>query len=59
MLMTKKFNYTGTCIPGKHYIVDTSKKLEKIIINLIEEGEYFTINRPRQFGKTSTIFLMS
>jgi hypothetical protein len=39
-------------------MVDTSHKLEKIV-QLIEEGEYFTINRPRQFGKTTTLSLLT
>ncbi|MCP4131847.1 MAG: AAA family ATPase, partial [bacterium] len=56
--MTKRFNYAGTCIPGKHFMVDISKKLESIF-GLIKEEEYFTINRPRQFGKTTTMFLLS
>ncbi len=56
--MQKKFNDTGVCIPHKHYMVDTSHKLEQII-QLIEGGEYFTINRPRQFGKTTTLFLLA
>ncbi|WP_461206353.1 AAA family ATPase [Clostridium sp. DL1XJH146] len=56
--MKKKFNVTGTCIPEKHFIVDTSHKLEEIM-KLIDEGEYFTINRPRQYGKTTTMFLLS
>ncbi len=50
----KEFNITGTCIPERHYMVDTSKKIQKII-NLIDRGKYFTINRPRQFGKTTTL----
>ena len=54
----KRFNYTGTCIPEKHYIADTSKKIEKII-KMIDYGDYFTINRPRQYGKTTTIALLS
>jgi hypothetical protein len=53
----KKFNVTGTCIPEKHYMVDISKKI-KSIINLIEAGEYFIINRPRQYGKTTTLYLL-
>jgi len=53
----KKFNITGTCIPARHYMVDTSKKLEKVM-QLIENGEYFVINRPRQFGKTTTFSLL-
>jgi len=38
-------------------MVDTSVKLKQII-QLVEWGEYFTINRPRQFGKTTTLFLL-
>jgi len=55
--MTKEFNDTGLCIPSKHYIVDTSKKLEQTI-ELIERGKYFIINRPRQYGKTTTLYLL-
>ncbi len=50
----KKFNDTGLCVPGRHYMVDISRKIEQIVA-LIEEGEYFCINRPRQFGKTTTL----
>jgi len=55
--MTKKFNTTGTCIPGKHYMADTSPKLAKIIA-MIDEGEYFSINKPRQYGKTTIMYLL-
>ena len=57
-IMEKKFNVTGTCIPSRHYIVDTSKKIDKVI-NFIENEEYFIINRPRQYGKTTTLFLLN
>ncbi len=56
--MQKEFNDTGLCIPDRHYMADTSHKLEKII-RLIEKGKYFTINRPRQFGKTTTLSLLA
>jgi hypothetical protein len=56
--MEKKFNVTGTCIPDKHYMVDISEKL-KDIMKLIENEEYFIINRPRQYGKTTTLFLLN
>ncbi len=56
--MSKEFNDTGTCIPNRHYMVDTSPKIEKII-ELIEKGKYFVINRPRQFGKTTTLSLLT
>ena len=55
--MKKKFNDTGLCVQGKHYMVDTTTQLKETI-ELIEEGEYFIINRPRQFGKTTTIALL-
>ncbi|WP_238917144.1 AAA-like domain-containing protein [Clostridium sp. YIM B02555] len=55
--MEKEFNVTGTCVPEIHYIVDTSNKLEKVI-KLIEKGKYFIINRPRQYGKTTALFML-
>ncbi|WP_234118270.1 AAA-like domain-containing protein [Clostridium hydrogenum] len=56
--MNREFNITGTCIPEKHYMVDTSNKLDKIF-KLIEKEKYFIINRPRQYGKTTTLFLLN
>ncbi|MCL2064618.1 MAG: AAA-like domain-containing protein [Candidatus Cloacimonetes bacterium] len=50
----KKFNITGTCIPEKHFMVDTSEKIDKIL-TMIVDGDYFVINRPRQYGKTTTL----
>lgn len=44
--MKKWFNVTGTCIPKKHYMVDISNKLD-IILELVNNEEYFIINRPR------------
>jgi hypothetical protein len=38
-------------------MVDTGKKIDQII-KLIEDGLYFTISRPRQYGKTTTIYLL-
>lgn len=50
----KKFNVTGTCVPEKHYMVDISDKLSQIFA-MIEDEQYFTINRARQYGKTTTL----
>ncbi|MDQ2085598.1 GxxExxY protein [Herbivorax sp. ANBcel31] len=50
----KEFNVTGVCVPRKYYMVDISKKLDQII-RLIEKEEYFTMNRARQYGKTTTL----
>ena len=49
----KEFNVTGLCIHEKHYMVDISYKIKKIV-EMVDKGSYFTINRPRQFGKTTT-----
>ena len=52
--MKKEFNTTGSCNPAQHYMVDVSKKLANIE-DFIHRGKYFTINRARQFGKTTTL----
>jgi hypothetical protein len=56
--MPKEFNVTGICIPERHYMVDITDKLNQIRC-LVEKGQYFTINRPRQYGKTTTLYLLS
>ncbi|MCP4104636.1 MAG: AAA family ATPase [Desulfobacteraceae bacterium] len=56
--MQKEFNDVGACIPGQHCMADTSEKIESII-RLIEKKKYFTISRPRQFGKTTTLSLLT
>ncbi len=50
----RRFNTTGPCIPGKHYMVDLTERLSQIQ-ELVDEGAYFTINYARQYGKTTTI----
>ena len=50
----KEFNTTAVCIPTRHYMVDITDKLEEIK-GLIDKGEYFTINRARQYGKTTVL----
>jgi hypothetical protein len=50
----KKFNITGPCFEAQHYMIDISDKIAAIK-PLIDDGEYFTINRARQYGKTTTI----
>ena len=56
--MAKKFCTTGTCIPEKNYMVDLSNKIQQIINQYIESGQYFTINRARQYGKTTLLYLL-
>ncbi|MCP4152355.1 MAG: AAA family ATPase [bacterium] len=55
--MAKKFNITGTCIPHRHFMANVSEKIDRII-DMIAEGNYFNINRPRQYGKTTVIYLL-
>ncbi len=50
----KRFNTTAVCIPSKHYMVDLSQRVEEIK-ELVDAGRYFTINRARQYGKTTTL----
>ena len=50
----KKFKTTGLCNPSKNYMVDITDRLNKIKV-MIDNGDYFTINRARQFGKTTTL----
>ena len=52
--MGKKFNVTGLCVPEKHYMVNLDQRLVQIR-RLVDEGDYFTINRARQYGKTTTL----
>jgi hypothetical protein len=51
----KRFNITGNCYPHLHYMMDISAKMEKVD-ELIDYGDYFTISRPRQYGKTTLLF---
>lgn len=50
----RKFNITGKIIPEQHYFVDPTPQIVKLTA-LVEEGSYFVINRPRQFGKTTAL----
>ena len=54
MAAVKKFNTTAVCIPSKHYMVDLSDRVKEIR-KMVDAGEYFTINRARQYGKTTTL----
>ena len=49
-----KGNTEAVCIPSKHYMVDLSERVKEIK-KLVDAGKYFTINRARQYGKTTTL----
>jgi len=50
----RRFNVTGLCVSDKHYMADISQKISKIE-KMVDYGQYITINRPRQYGKTTTL----
>ena len=52
--MARQFNTAVTCDPKRHYMVDTTNKM-KVFERLINNGNYFTINRARQFGKSTSL----
>lgn len=56
--MVKKFNTTGLCIPEKHYMADISAKLRSIC-EMVDRGDYFSINCGRQYGKTTLLYALA
>ena len=52
--MSKIFNVNAVCLPNKHYMVDLTERLKEIKV-MVDRGDYFTINRGRQYGKTTTL----
>ena len=51
----RRFNITGICYPEDHYMVNIDNWLDNIK-KLVDEGLYITINRGRQYGKTTTLY---
>ncbi len=52
--MAKSFNVNGACKPNRHYMVDLESRLTEIK-HMVDANEYFTINKARQFGKTTIL----
>ena len=50
----KRFNTTGTCYEYKHYMVNIDERVQQIK-KMVDQGDYFCINRGRQYGKTTTL----
>lgn len=50
----RSFNTTGLCIPCKHYMVSTESRVRKMRA-MVDRGDYFCVNRGRQYGKTTTL----
>ena len=55
--MGREFNTTGRCYPQRHYMVDMERQLERLE-QMVERGEYFCVNRGRQYGKTTVLSLL-
>ncbi len=56
--MGKRFNVDGLCYPDEHYMVNIDNRLEQIQ-TLIDDGKYFVMNRARQYGKTTTLYMLA
>ena len=54
----KKFNETGTCFAEDHFMADITEKLNATY-KMVEEGAYFIINKPRQYGKTTMLYTLT
>ena len=50
--MGKYFNITASCNPDKHYMVNIERQITTIR-RKVDRGEYFVMNRARQYGKTT------
>ena len=55
--MQRRFNVTGLCYPDRHYMVNLDSRLAQIK-EMIDFGDYFVINRARQFGKTTILYAL-
>ena len=53
----KRFNTTGKCNPKIHYMVNIDGQVDAAA-TLVRQGDYFCINRGRQYGKTTTLAIM-
>lgn len=54
----RHFNVAGPCNPEEHYMVNLEQRLEEIS-KYVERNQYFTINRARQYGKTTTLDMLA
>ena len=50
----RRFNTTGTCYAEEHYMVNIDERVQQIK-KMVDRGDYFCINRGRQYGQTTTL----
>ena len=55
--MGKQFNAEGICFVKQHYMVNLDRRITEIK-KLIDNEKYFTINKARQYGKTTTLSVL-
>ncbi len=55
--MERYFNITGCCDPKEHYMVNLNGRLARIR-KMVDKGQYFCINRGRQYGKTTILMAL-
>ena len=51
--MRPSFNTTGPCFPDEHYMLPPERRLGRVM-ELIDDGKYFTLHAGRQTGKTTS-----
>jgi hypothetical protein len=51
--MRPGFNTSGPCFPDEHYMLPPERRLGRIM-ELIDDGKYFTLHAGRQTGKTTS-----
>lgn len=47
--MRRRFNITGSCNPQRQFMVNLDDRLKRIKEDYVDEGEYFVINKGRQY----------
>lgn len=52
--MGKTFNTDGYCDPELNYMVDLTSRLNDVK-KMVDDEKYFTVNRARQYGKTTLL----
>ncbi len=50
----RHFNVTGVCTPSQDYMADITDKIVQMRA-MVDAGAYFTVNRARQYGKTTVL----
>src|SRR5689334_17762435 len=50
----RRFNTAGPCEPSRHYMIPPLSRLPEAF-DLVDQGDYFALNAPRQTGKTTTL----